>query len=258
MILPQVHLVASNLEALHCPHTACAAEYYPSSYELSFSKRIPLTGRLSARTDYILSQRGIKLHTSPRKPSIGPRNTARIALSENYPFDHKHRSTMSEATFTAPVRSMSQAQYSDWFWTWLQDTLLTCRTYGLSANHAAFVRANRHLKPEHWQQLRNRQWPPAGIPLFAHFAPSSPREQQGGAYIQIRPGGATAPKRRLHRLACATIEDRLSQFLQDSKLEASHRLITFTGMERDFNANNLVPENGELRCCAWGGISTHV
>ena len=66
MILPQVHLVASNLEALHCPHTAYAAEYYPSSYELSFSKRIPLIGRLSARTDYILSQRGIKLHTSPR------------------------------------------------------------------------------------------------------------------------------------------------------------------------------------------------
>lgn len=55
MILPQVHLVSPSLEAC-CPHTICIAEYYPNSNELSFSKKIPLIGRFSARTDYILSQ----------------------------------------------------------------------------------------------------------------------------------------------------------------------------------------------------------
>ena len=158
---------------------------------------------------------------------------------------------MADASFSLPVRSLTQTQFVDWFWSWMHKELLSVDTYGHAAQHAAFVRANPHLKPEHWSSLRNRQWIPTGIPLFAPFAPTG--KDQGGFYVQIRPAGGTSPpKRRLHRLACATIGNRLPLFLADPTLEASHRLITFTGMERDFNANNLVPESGKLLTCSNG------
>lgn len=150
---------------------------------------------------------------------------------------------MTDATFSHPLRNQSQSEFTDWFWAWVDRELLSVDTYARASNHSAFVQANQHLSQGHWLHLRNHEWPPIGIPLFAPFAPTG--QGVGGFYIQIRPGGASAPKRRLHRLACATINNRLSMFKEDESLEASHRLITFAGMERDFNANNLVPEHGE-------------
>lgn len=157
---------------------------------------------------------------------------------------------MADATFASPVPTLTQAEYTAWFWTWFRQELMSVDSFGQASNHAAFVRANQHLKAEHWVALATSTWPPQGIPVFAPFSPTG--TGQGGYYVQIRPRirglpklARDAPKRRLHRLACATINDRLHLFLEDPSLEASHRLITFTGMERDFNANNLVPENGE-------------
>ncbi|KAI4260127.1 MAG: hypothetical protein L6R42_004204, partial [Xanthoria sp. 1 TBL-2021] len=140
---------------------------------------------------------------------------------------------------------MDLFEYRDWFWSWFRDSLMSCRTYDLSKSHSSFVRANPHLTQANWASLNNRIWPPAGIPVFAPFAVTGGAGE--GYYVQIRPGkakrGVQPPKRRLHRLACATVTGHLTEFRNDTGLQASHRLITFAGMERDFNGNNLVPES---------------
>ena len=153
-----------------------------------------------------------------------------------------------DATFAAPVGTRwDQAGYTNWFWVWLNLTLLNCTTGSGAGLHASFVIVNSHLTQEHWRGLSERRWPPAGIPLFAPHTPN----QKGYITIQTTDEAGNRHCRKLHRLACATIDNRLRLFLEDPSLWASYRLITFPGSARDFNANNLVPENGALNADFW-------
>ena len=158
-----------------------------------------------------------------------------------------------DRTFAKPasIERWDQATFTNWFWVILSTTLLNCTTASGAGLHAAFVIVNSHLTMEHWQGLSERRWPPAGIPLFARngYIRIDPRDKDSPRDLE-----GNRPHRLPHRLACATIDDRLRLFREDPSLEASHRLITFPGSARDFNANNLIPESGALSALSFLGM----
>lgn len=109
----------------------------------------------------------------------------------------------SDCRRTKVARCRRPKHFASRFWSWLLDTLLSCRMYSRPTTQR-FVRASRHLKPEDWHQVEVTR---GQCPREARcLLPQSPQgNRTEGPTPRIRPGGATAEQRRFHRFACATI-----------------------------------------------------